>query len=91
MRYTIFDFQRQLLQPAVAAFAHAEQVAKSERYIFSGTPLGRLQSAWFESAHRIVKSYPKQGYAYPDVKIGKRKYPVTKSITKSFFIIIKSL
>ena len=80
MRYTIYDFQRQLLQPAVAAFAHAEQVAKSENYIFSGTALGRLQSAWFESAHRLVKSYPKRGYAYPDVKIGKRKFPVTKSI-----------
>ncbi len=86
MRYAIYDFQRQLLRPAAAAFAHAEQVAKSERYIFSGTPLGRLQSAWFESAHRLLKSYPKQGYAYADVKIGERKYPVTESIVarKSF-------
>lgn len=80
MRYTIFDFQRQLLQPAVAWFAHGEQVAKSDRYPLSSTPVGRLQSAWFESAHRLVKSYPKQPYAYPDVEIDEQKYPVTKSI-----------
>jgi len=64
----------------VAVFAHGEQVAKSERYPLSSTGLGRLQTAWFESAHRLVKSYPKQPYAYPDVEIDRNHYPVTKSI-----------
>ncbi|MDN5862871.1 MAG: polyhydroxyalkanoate depolymerase, partial [Salinisphaera sp.] len=77
----LFDLQREALRPSVAALATAESWARSPVYPLSRTPIGRFQAALFESTARLIKSYPKRDWAFPDVIIDGEDYPVRKTTT----------
>lgn len=80
MQYTLFDLQREALRPATAMLSVAEGWARSPVYPLSRTFVGRFQAAWYESWYRLLKSYPKQSWAYDDVQIGDQSYPVRRTI-----------
>lgn len=79
MQYTLFDLQREALRPTVAALSVAEDIARSPANPLSYSVIGRSQAALFESAARLIKSYPKQAWAYPDVVAHGKSRPVRKT------------
>lgn len=82
MRYTLFDLQHEALRPTVAALAAAEDVARARFNPWAYTPVGRFQAATFESISRLIKSYPKQSWDYPDVRVDGEDYPVRRTIMR---------
>lgn len=80
MQYTLFDLQRETLRPANALLSAAEDIARSPANPLSRTIVGRFQAATFETASRLIRNYPKQPWAYPDVRIDGRSYPVRKTV-----------
>lgn len=83
MRYTLFDLQREALQPVTAMLSVAEGWARSPVYPLAKTPIGRAQAAWYESWYRLLKSYPKQSWAFNDVQIGDDSFPVRRTIMQN--------
>lgn len=82
MRYALFDLQREAMRPMTALLAVAEDWARSPVYPLSDTPVGRFQAAWFESLGRLMRTYPKQSWVYPDVQVGDELCPVHRSIIR---------
>lgn len=79
MRYTLFDLQRETLRPTVASLSAAGELARSRLNPLSRTPVGRFQAATLESVTRLLKSYPKQSWDYPDVRIDGEDHPVRRT------------
>ena len=82
MRYHIVDAFNQSLNATAAVLSGVKSVTESEYYPLKDRKLGRAQQAFLETSIRILRHYPKRGWGYPDVKIGKRSYPVIETVVE---------
>jgi poly(3-hydroxybutyrate) depolymerase len=82
MRYALFDLFRETLRPALATLSMGEAWARSPRNPLSDTIFGRLQASTFESAHRLLRPYPKQPWAYPSVTLDGEAHPVYETVVQ---------
>lgn len=82
MRYHIVDAFNQSLNATASVLNTIKSVADSQYNPIKDKKLGRAQTAFLETSIRILRHYPKRGWDYPDVKIGKRLYPVTETVVK---------
>ena len=80
MRYHIVDAFNQSLNATAAVLSGVKSFTESDYYPLRDKKLGRAQNALLETSIRILRHYPKRGWDYPDVKIGKRSYPVTETV-----------
>ena len=80
MQYQLYDLYRQSLTPLTATVDLFHDIVTDERYPLSKTRYGRLRKAILESSSRLLKHYPKQGFEYEPVVIGKTEHPVSETV-----------
>lgn len=80
MRYQTLDLMSQSTKPLAAAFNIANKIIKSKRNPLKNTPLSRFQSAVLETGVQFLQSYPKQAWAYDDIKLNKKTYPINEDV-----------
>ncbi len=80
MQYQLFDLYRQSLTPLTATVDLVHDIVTDERYPLAKTCYGRLRKAMLESTSRLLKHYPKQGFEYEPVVIGKEEHPVSETV-----------
>lgn len=82
MRYAFFDLFRETLRPTLATLSMGQAWARSPHNPLSDTFVGRLQASTFESAQRLLRSYPKQPWAYPGVEVDGKTQPVYETVVQ---------
>ena len=82
MRYHVIDAFNQSLNATASVLNMVKTVTESDFNPVRDKKLGRAQNAFLETSIRILRHYPKRGWDYPDVKIGRRLYPVTETVVE---------
>ncbi|MEH6550401.1 MAG: polyhydroxyalkanoate depolymerase [Pseudomonadales bacterium] len=80
MRYQMLDVVRTASLPMVAVLQAAHKYSSSDLHPLSDTRLGRTRSAILESAVRLIKHYPKQGFEYGTIEADGRKYHIKEDV-----------
>ena len=82
MRYYVADAVNRNLNASAMILNSVKSLTTSKYYPLRKTKLGRAQTALLETGVRLCRHYPKRGWDYPDVQIGKHSYPVTETVVK---------
>ena len=71
MRYYVADAVNRNLNASAMILNSVKSLTTSKYYPLRKTKLGRAQTALLETGVRLCRHYPKRGWDYPDVQIGK--------------------
>ncbi len=80
MRYQTVDAAAQTLNIVASGLRKMKTVVDSDRYPLRKYRLARMQSAALDTTIRLLQHYPKQGWNYPDITIGTRRYPIEETV-----------
>ena len=80
MRYYLADTVNKSLGATASVLSAAKFVSGSKLNPLKHTKIGRVQNALLETSIRVLQHYPKRGWNYPDIKVGRKHYPIEETL-----------